>query len=133
AQVDIERADWATADYDPSRGAVVGDRVDNLARVLQASVDDFDRRHDIFSGAQDLGKADARTAQRFAENERQFDLDARQTIIFVRNAGAVGDHHAVEEMPIIRLVDLRGALHRLRRQADFVPDQLGAGDNLAFG
>src|SRR5436190_929829 len=77
AQVDIERADWATADYDPSRGAVVGDRVDNLARVLQASVDDFDRRHDIFSGAQDLGKADARTAQRFAENERQFDLDAR--------------------------------------------------------
>ncbi len=41
-------------------------------------------------------------------------VDARQTIILVRHARAVGDHHGVEEMAVVRLVDLRGPLHRFR-------------------
>ena len=51
----------------------------------------------------------------------------------MRNAGAVGDHHIVEQIAEVGLVDLRGALHRLRGEADFVADQLGAGRDLALG
>ena len=46
---------------------------------------------------------------------------------------AVCDHHVVEQMPVVGLVDLRGPLHRLRGQADLVADQLGAGRDLAVG
>jgi hypothetical protein len=51
----------------------------------------------------------------------------------MRHLGAVGDHHVVEQVAVIRLVDLRGALHRLRGQPDLVADQLGAGGDLAIG
>src|SRR5262249_49684021 len=54
-------------------------------------------------------------------------------IILVRNLGAVRDHHVVEQMAVIWLVDLRGALHRFRGQADLVADKLRTGLHLAFG
>jgi hypothetical protein len=49
------------------------------------------------------------------------------------HAGAVGDHHVVEQIAVIGLVDLRGALHRLRGQPHLVTDQLGAAGDLAVG
>src|SRR4029077_6602477 len=101
AQVDVERTDRPAADHDTGGGAVIGDRVENLARVLQPRIDDLDRRHDIFGGAQYIGEPDARAAQWLAKHEGQFDFDARHAIILMRNAGAVGDHHAVEEMAVI--------------------------------
>src|SRR5262249_3167256 len=67
AQVDIERTDRPAANHDAGGGAVVGDSIENLARILQARIDDLDRRHDIFCGAQHVGQADAGAAQRFAE------------------------------------------------------------------
>src|ERR1700693_4979379 len=35
AQIDIERTDRPAADHDTRRGAIVGNRVENLARALQ--------------------------------------------------------------------------------------------------
>ena len=55
AQVDVHRADRTSAHRDAGGGAVVGDGVDDLARVLQARIDDLHRRHDIFGGAQHVG------------------------------------------------------------------------------
>src|SRR5712692_4121879 len=101
AQVDIERADRPATDHYPGGGAIVRDRVENLARVLQPRIDDLDRRYDIFSGAQHIGQPDPGAAQRLAKHEGQFDFDTRHAIIFMRNAGAVSDHHAVEKMAVI--------------------------------
>ncbi len=115
------------------RRPIVGDRVENLARVLQARIDDLDRGNDVFGGAQDLGKPRARALQRHTQNEGKLDLDPRPAIVLVRNFGAVRDHHVIEQVPVIRLVDLRGALHRLRGQADLVADQLRPGGHLAPG
>src|SRR3984885_13078844 len=126
AQIDFERAHRPAADDNAGCGAVIGDGVEYFARVLQARVDDLDRRHDIFGGAQHVGQADAGAAQWFAEHEGQFDLDPRQAKILMRDARPVGDHHRVEEVAVVRLVDLRGALHRLRGQADLVADELCA-------
>ncbi len=128
-----KRADRPAADHDPGGGTIVRDRVENLARVLQPRIDDLDRRHDIFGGAQHIGQPDAWATQRLAKHEGKFDFDTRHAIILVRNAGAVSDHHAVEEMAIIGLVDLRRALHGLGGKTDLVPDELGAGGDLASG
>src|SRR6516164_2604528 len=133
AQVDVERTDRAAANHDSGSGAVVGHRIENPARVLQAGIDDLDRRHDIFRGAQHIGQADAGAAQRFAQHKGKLDFDPRHAIIFMSDARAIGDHHAVEEMSVVRLVDLRRALHRLGGKPDLVADELGARRDLAIG
>ena len=69
AQVDIERPDRPAADDDAGRRPVVGDGVEDLARVLQARIDDLDRRHHILGRAQHVGEAHAGAAQRPAEDE----------------------------------------------------------------
>ena len=127
------RPDRPAADHDAGGRAVVRDRVEDLALVLQARVDDLDRRHDVFGRAQHVGQADARALERLAHDEGELDLDPRPAIVRVRNLGAVGDHHVVEQVPVVGLVDLRGALHRLGGQPDLVADQLGAGRDLALG
>ena len=52
---------------------------------------------------------------------------------FVRYLRAVGDHHVVEQVPVVGLVDLRGSLHRLRGQADLMTDEFRAAGDLAVG
>ena len=59
AQIDSERPDRPAADDDAGSGAVVGNGVENLARILQSRIDDLERRHDIFGGAQHIGQPDA--------------------------------------------------------------------------
>ena len=51
----------------------------------------------------------------------------------MRHLGPVRDHHVVEQIAVVRLVDLRRLLHRLRSEADLVADQLRAGRYLALG
>jgi hypothetical protein len=133
AQIDIERADRAAADHDAGGSAVVGYGVEDLARVLQPGVDDLERRHDVFGGAQHVGQADAGTFERLAHDEGELDLDPRQAEVLMPDARAIGDHHIVEQEAEVRLVDLRGALHCLRGEANLVADQLGAGGDLAVG
>ena len=132
-QVDIERLHRPAADDDAGRRSIIGHRIENLARVLQTRIDDLDRGDDIFGGAEHFGKADTGPLQGPAHDERELDLDPRPAIILVRNLGPVRDHHVVEEMPVIRLIDLRGTLHGLRGQADLVADQLRSGRQLALG
>src|SRR5262249_20319745 len=45
AQVDLHRPDRATAHGDAGGGAVVRDGVEDFARVLEAGIDDLERRH----------------------------------------------------------------------------------------
>src|SRR5213080_1297824 len=42
-QVDIERLHRPAADDDAGRRAIIGHRIENLARVLQTRIDDLDR------------------------------------------------------------------------------------------
>ena len=132
AQVDVHRPDRPAAQRDAGGGAVVGDGVDDLARILQTGVDDLDRRDHVFGGAQHVGQADARPLQPLAHDEGELDLDPRLAIVRVRHLGAVADHLVVEDVAVVRLVDHRGALHRLRGQADLVADQLAALLDLAL-
>ena len=124
--------DRSAADGDAGGGAVVGNGIDDLARVLQAGIDDLDRRHDVFGGAQHVGEADAGALQPLAQDESELDLDPRRAVVGVRHLGAVGDHLIVEDVAVVRLVDHRRALHRLGGEPDLVADQLGAGLDLAL-
>src|SRR5215510_2071709 len=133
AQVDLHGSDRPAADHDAGGGAIVGDGVKNLARVLDARVDDLDGRNHVFGRAQHIGQPDAGAFQRLAEHEGQLDLHPRPAVIGVLNLGTVGDHHVVEQVPIVGLVDLRRALHRLGGEADLVPDQLCPGGDPPFG
>ncbi len=131
AQIDVQWSDRTAAERDAGRGAVVCDGVENLALILNAGVDDLDRRDDIFGGAQHVSEPNARAEQPLAHDESQFDLDPRFAVIGVLHLGAVGDHLVVEDEAEIRLIDHRRTLHRLGGQAHFVADQLGAGRDLA--
>jgi hypothetical protein len=73
--------------------------------ILDAGVDDLDRRHDIFGGAQHVGEADARSLQALSHDEGEFDLDPRLAEIGMLHLGAVGDHLVVEDITVVRLVD----------------------------
>ncbi len=105
----------------------------NLALILQARIDDLDRRDDVFGGAQHVGETDARPEQALAHDEGEFDLDPRLAVVGVFHLGAVGDHLVVKDEAEIRLVDHRRALHRLGGETDLVADQFGAGGDLAVG
>ena len=56
AQVDIERPDRPAADDDAGRRPVVGHGVEDLARVLQARIDDLDRRHHVLVARSTSGR-----------------------------------------------------------------------------
>src|SRR6202451_433597 len=90
AKVAPHRPDCPAADNDAGGGAVVRHRVEYFARILQPRIDDLQRRHDIFGGAQHVGQAHAGTFERLAHDEGELDLDARQAEILVLHAGAVG-------------------------------------------
>ena len=104
--------------------AIVRNGIEDLARVLHPGVDDLQRWNNVFGGPQDIGETNTRALQRRAKNESKFDFDARRAVVGVRYFGAVSDHHIIEQMPIVGLVDLRRLLHRLGREPDLVPDQL---------
>src|SRR6202161_2791022 len=93
AQVDVHRPDRPDADHDAGGGALVRYGVEYLARSLQPRIDDFERRHDIFGGAQHVGQADAGALERLAHDEGELDLDAGQAEILMPDAGAVGGPH----------------------------------------
>src|SRR5229473_2304387 len=50
------------------------------------------------------------TGRPLAENESEFDFDARLAEVGVLDLGAVADHLVVEDVAVVRLVDHRGAL-----------------------
>ena len=122
--------DRAAAEDDARRRRVVGHRVEDLARVLHAGIDQLEGRHHVLRGAQHIDQPHAGAFQRLAEHERELDLDPRHAVVGVRHLDAVVQQHVVQQMAVVRLVDLRGLLHRLRRQPDLVADDLRAGGGL---
>src|SRR5205823_8264279 len=54
-EVDIKRLHRPAADDDAGRRSIIGDRIENLARILQTRIDDLDRGDDIFGGAEHFG------------------------------------------------------------------------------
>ena len=65
----------------------------------------------------------AGTLQRTVQHEGQLELDARHDEAFRGNRRPGREEHVVEQVAIVRLVDLRGHLHGARRETDLVPDQ----------
>ncbi len=107
AQVHFHRTDRAAADDDSGRGAVVGDGVENLARVDDTRIDDLHRGYHVLGRAQHVGEPDSGAFQGLAENEGELDLDARHAVVRVRHLRAVRNHHIVEQVSVVGLVDLR--------------------------
>ena len=64
AQVDVHRPNRPPAGDDAGRGAVVGNRVEDLARVLHAGIDDLERGDHVFGGAQHVGQANPGALER---------------------------------------------------------------------
>src|SRR6266853_1622859 len=55
AQVDVKRLNRPTANDDSGCRAIIGDGIENPARILQARVDYLDRGYDVFGRTQHLG------------------------------------------------------------------------------
>ncbi len=70
--------------------------------------------------------------ERLLENKGQFRLDARHAIIGVPHLCAIRHQHRVQQVTVIRLVDLRGLLHGLGGQPDLVADQFRAAADLVL-
>ena len=131
AQIDIHRPDRPSAHGNAGGGAIVGNRIDDLALILNPRIDDLDRRNDVFGRTQHIGQPDAWTLQLLAHDERKLDLDARLAVVGVFHLRAIGDQLIVEDVAIIRLVDHRRALHGFRRETNLVPNHPGASLDLA--
>src|ERR1044071_2734004 len=69
AQVHFHRADRAAADDDARRGAVIGNGVEDLARVDVARIDDLHRGYHVLGRVQHVGEPNTRAFQGPAENE----------------------------------------------------------------
>src|SRR5689334_7589344 len=54
AQVDIHRPDWPSAHGDAGGGAIIGNRIDDLARILNPRIDDLDRGDNVFGRTQHI-------------------------------------------------------------------------------
>ena len=125
AQVELGRAHRPTAGDDAGIGREIGDRVEDLAHdlglaveLLDAGIDDFDRRRDVFGRREHVEHRHAGAFQRPAEHERQFDLDPRRDEALERDVRALLEEHVVHQRGVVGLGDLRSLLHRPRREAD---------------
>src|SRR5437773_2776420 len=112
-KIHITGMDRAPSQHNRGGAAIVRHCVKDSAWVTDTLVDDFNAGNHEFGGPQHIEQSHAGTAQRRAQNESQFDLDAWDTEAVVRKFYPVIVHHVIEEMAIVRFVDLRRPLHRL--------------------
>ena len=101
-------------------------RMNAAVELLDARVDDLDGRRHIRAGGQHLLERHIRTLQGVAQHKGQLHLHTRHDEAAGRNLAAVSKEHVVEQRTVVGLVNLRGLLHRARRQADLVPDHAAA-------
>jgi len=83
--------------------------------------------------AQHVGQANAGTLELLAEDEGEFDLDAWPAVVRMRDLAPSANHHVVEEVSEIRLIDLRTSAASPWRSDHLVADQLAARRHLAVG
>src|SRR5262249_48048935 len=70
---------------------IVGNRIDDLALILNPRIDDLDRRNDVFGRTQHIAQPHAWTLQLLAHDERKLDFDARLAVVGVFELRAIGD------------------------------------------
>jgi hypothetical protein len=114
------------------RGTVVGDGVEDLAGVLDPGIDDFQGWNHILGCAQNVGETHTGTLKGFAKQEGELNLNARYAVVGVNNLRTIVEHHVVEQVPVVRLIYLRGPLHGLGGEAHLVTDELAALPHLAI-
>src|SRR5438128_363996 len=98
ARVHFHRPDRTPADDDARRRAVVGDGVEDLARVYDARVDDLHRRDHVLGRAQHVREPDSGALEGLSENEGELDLDARDAVVRVRHFRAAADAHGDDDV-----------------------------------
>ena len=132
-KINILRPHRTPAEHQTRRRPVIGDRIENLSRILHARIDDFDGWHDVVGSAQHIDQADVGPLQRLLQYESQFRFHPRYAEIRVPHLGPILYQHIVEQMPVIRLVDLRRRLHCLGGQSDLVADEPRAARDFELG
>src|SRR5689334_837467 len=90
-QIDIHRTDRTTAHRNTGSGAVIRNSVDDLALILEARVNDLDRRDHVLGRPQNVSKTDARTLQRLAHDESELHLDPWLAVMRMFDLGAIGN------------------------------------------
>src|SRR6266478_1977609 len=115
------------AEYDSRRRGVVGDGVAELnSPTLDPAIDDLQRWHDEPGGSQNLYRSNARPFQFAVENKSNFRFDLRLNQFADLEDRRVLQHHVIENVTVIRLIDVEHFLHRLAGEADLLPHDLGA-------
>ena len=129
----VARRDPLGADDDPGIGRVVGDRVAHGARAavgrvdaVRASVDQFERGHDVIGGRVHVGRRDVVPIERVAEHEGELHLDLRVEVVRGADRRAGLEEHVVEQRTEVGLVDLHRHLHRPAGEPDLVTRDRGA-------
>src|SRR5690606_30533114 len=132
AQVDVHGPDYAAAQHNGGGCRVVGNVVDDAARILASAVDQFEGGLHIFRGVEHIEQGYARSLQGFGQYEGQLDLYAGHDAPPGVDRVAVVVEHIIEQVPVVGLIDSNRGLHGLGCEPDLVAAQLGARSNLAF-
>src|SRR5215469_11775376 len=129
AQVDVERANRAAANYQRRIGRIVCDGVDHAPRRLGlwvippgAQIHDLERGYYILSRIENLENRAVGPFERLAQNKSKFVLEHRRNKPMDRYLCSVLIKHVVEQDAVVGLVDAEHRLHGPRGKANLVPD-----------
>src|SRR5215469_7241215 len=129
AQVDVERAYRATANYQCRVGRVVRDGVDHAPRrpglgivASGAQIHDLQRGNYILGRIENLEDRAVGSFERLAQDKSKFVLEHRRNEAMGRYLRAVLIKHVVEQHAVIGFLDVEHRLHGPRGKADLVPD-----------
>ena len=127
AHVHVHRLERPATHDDACVGCVVGDGVEHLAGglglridLLDARIDQFQRRRHIVRGREHVIDGAVGPAQRPGQHEGQFDLDARHDEAVGRDFAAFTKKHVIQQGARVGLGDVAGPLHGARGQPDLV-------------
>src|SRR5262249_28822298 len=129
AQVDVERAYRATANYQCRVGRVVRDGVDHAPRrpglgivASGAQIHDLQRGNYILGRIENLEDRAVGSFERLAQDKSKFVLEHRRNEAMGRYLRAVLIKHVVEQHAVIGFVDVEHRLHGPRGKADLMSD-----------
>ncbi|MNV17075.1 hypothetical protein D3C71_1078560 [compost metagenome] len=88
--------------------------------LLDARINEFERRDDIVGRVEHIEQGDARPLKGFGQDERELHLQARQDEAVGPDLRSVRNQHVVQQRPVVRLRDLGRDLHGAGGQADLV-------------
>ena len=114
-------------------GRVVCNRVQHLARrarapveLLDARVNQLQRRDDIVGRIEHIEQGDAWPLEGFGQDERELHLQTWQDEAVCPDLRSVRDQHVIEQSPVVRFRDLGRDLHGAGGEANLVANDLAA-------